>query len=255
MDRFTSSFNVGDDEAGFNLKLTSTDERDDDTFRALDCNGSVIGIGVDVVIVVVFVVVDNVETTADSVGIWIWSILVKSFFPRLAYGSRSDAARNCCWIIETGCWGFCSCFGACDMNVEEDDVTAGWVCVAGKPVKSEGLKGEAFVVAGALIFKILVADDAKENGAVVGTVGCITKLLAIGGAPTVVVNGTLKIFAVPDVDVIEFGTANLVVVVAVVRAVLLKGVVAVDCGNILLVATGWGANPNGVDVFLFVVKP
>jgi hypothetical protein len=79
--------------------------------------------------------------------------------------------------------------------------------------------------------------------------------LAIGGAPTVVVNGTLKIFAVPDVDVIEFGTANLVVVVAVVRAVLLKGVVAVDCGNILLVATGWGANPNGVDVFLFVVKP
>ncbi len=61
--------------------------------------------------------------------------------------------------------------------------------------------------------------------------------MAIGGAPTVVVNGTLKIFAVPDVDVIEFGTANLVVVVAVVRAVPLKGVAAVDCGNTLVFGT------------------
>jgi hypothetical protein len=64
IDGFTSSFRVGNDEAGFNLKFTSINERDGDTFRVFDCIGSITGIGVDVV----FVVVDKFETTAGIVG-------------------------------------------------------------------------------------------------------------------------------------------------------------------------------------------
>ncbi len=126
--------------------MTSTNERDGATFRRFDCIGSVTGTGVVVVIVVVFVGADTVETIVDSAGAWIWFILVKSFFPRLAYGSRSDAARKFCWIIDAVCSVFCSCFGAWDNNVDEDDVTAGWVPVTFIPGHIGGFKVDAVVV-------------------------------------------------------------------------------------------------------------
>jgi hypothetical protein len=50
--------------------------------------------------------------------------------------------------------------------------------------------------------------------------------------------GRLKIFDVPDVDVIGFKAGNADVIVAVFGAVLLKVVAGVGCENIFVVATG-----------------
>jgi hypothetical protein len=44
------------------------------------------------------------------------------------------------------------------------------------------------------------------------------------------------------------------VVVVVVGAVLMKDVAVVGCENIVVVATGWSPNIDGVDVFVFVWK-
>jgi hypothetical protein len=38
------------------------------------------------------------------------------------------------------------------------------------------------------------------------------------------------------------------------EVVLLKGVAVVGCGNILVVATGWGPNMDDFDVFVLVKK-
>lgn len=59
-------FDVGDDEIGFNLKRISTNGRDNDALRELDCNANVIGDDVDVVTVVV--VVEDDDRTIKSVG-------------------------------------------------------------------------------------------------------------------------------------------------------------------------------------------
>lgn len=59
-------FDVGDDEIGFNLKRISTNGRDNDALRELDCSANVIGDDVDVVTVVV--VVEDDDRTIKSVG-------------------------------------------------------------------------------------------------------------------------------------------------------------------------------------------
>lgn len=59
-------FDVGDDEIGFNLKRISTNGRDNDALRELDCKANVIGDDVDVVTVVV--VVEDDDRTIKSVG-------------------------------------------------------------------------------------------------------------------------------------------------------------------------------------------
>lgn len=272
-DGFISSFNVADDETGFNLKLRSNGERDAGTFWKFDCIGIVAGIGVDVVSAVLAVVVDEVETTAISVGNWIWSILVKSFFPRLAYGSRRDAARNCCWIVGTVCWLVCSCDGGWDIIADEDDVTAGWVCVTGKPWKNWGWKVDAIVVVvvfGVLFPRILVAVDAKGNDAVVGTTSFVPKIEVIGAAFPIVTAGILKIFVALDVGTVGFKAGNAGVLfvadvvveigipkifAVVIGTILLEDVAVFGCENIFVFAAGWDTNINGADVLVFVLKP
>ena len=217
-------FGVGDDDTGFNRNRISTKGRAEEFFFEFDWTGRVTGDATDVdVVVVVVVVVIDVGRTIKSVGGFIWSISLKSRFPRLANGSSKHVVNTRWWIIDICDWAFC-CWICAALKFVVGALNAVWLGfvlpngveklngdvpvvpvvvgleLAPKPLNGCGLKSDEVDDVGAVEpnrFGVGFVEG-NENGDAVEVAVCVPKPPNIGAVLVDDAVGAPNIFVVVD---------------------------------------------------------